>query len=171
MASAINLLDDDAPQRALRRVRALSDALGEAPGARLLRRAALIARDEAVQELSQPGSGRTYTRRFWVDAQGRLRLGGPRPPHTASAPGDPPAVDTGELRASIDFEVVDGVAYVGTGLEKGRLLEYGFATAWGTLVRPRPWLSTVAARLAGSRVDGFTIAVRDYVSEVLRGQG
>jgi hypothetical protein len=132
-------------KKALARIREIASAL-EKPD-RVLSPLALATRDELVLELSQAGSGRTYTTTFYVDAQGRLRKGKARPAHTASAPGEPPAPDSGELRASVDFEVRDGVAYVGTGLPKGRYLEEGYITAWGTLVAPRPWMGTVVARL------------------------
>lgn len=150
-------------KKALARIRTIADALGQPD--RVLTPLALAARDELVLELSQPGSGITYTTRFYVDAQGRLRRGGPRPAHTASAPGEPPAPDTRELALSVDFEVRDGVAYVGTGLAKGRYLEEGYVTAWGTLVAPRPWMSTVVARLPellgpiATRLVGATISI------------
>jgi hypothetical protein len=63
-------------------------------------------------KLSQKGSGIIYGRRR----------------HQASAPGEPPAVDTGALRASIGMERVMGAnpGYrVGTGLPYAAALEFG----------------------------------------------
>lgn len=78
-------------------------------------RAALKAqelRNEVVQLLSQPGTGRRYTR-------------GNRT-HTASAPGNAPAVDSGRLRQSIGVQqVAEGHYRVGTNVEYAPYLEYG----------------------------------------------
>jgi len=78
-----------------------------------------------VKLIFQPGTGRVYQR------------GGTT--HQASAPGQPPAVDTGALRASIHatklgprkYQVADGVVY-GVELEIGR-----------TRMRPRPFMGPV----------------------------
>lgn len=62
---------------------------------------------------------------------GRVYPRGKGTPHTASAPGEPPAVDTGQLRSSITNSGVEkrlkgGMAIrVGTNQEKARDLEYG----------------------------------------------
>lgn len=70
---------------------------------------------EAKRLASQPGRGRTYRR-------GNVT-------HIASAPGDPPAVDTGHLRASISSKLaVDegGLhARIGSNLNKAVYLELG----------------------------------------------
>lgn len=80
-------------------------------------------------ELSQPGQGRIYTTWFFTDNAGRVRPGGPRPPHQASLPGDPPAPDTGMLRASyghtVDRGVHEDVLIFGTGDPKAKFLEFG----------------------------------------------
>ena len=70
---------------------------------------------DIIERVSQPGSGRLYTRRGVT--------------HQASAPGEPPAPDTGSYRASIQPDLTD----VGTRLEgrvatndrRGPWLEYG----------------------------------------------
>lgn len=78
-------------------------------------RAALVAqelRNEIVEQLSQPGRGREYRR-------GNVT-------HRASAPGDPPAVDTGRLRGSIGVQRIgDGHYRVGTNVDYAPLLEFG----------------------------------------------
>jgi len=75
--------------------------------------------------LSQPGQGRTYQRHGVV--------------HRASAPGQPPAVDTGQLRQSITHQLGKDAeslyADVGTNLEKARFLEFGTST-----IAARPFL-------------------------------
>jgi hypothetical protein len=114
-----------------------------------LQQAALELQSEWKGLLAQPGSGATYTNRF-------ATIGGhvvpfaddARPPHTASAPGQPPAKDTGELAASIqiDDSDVDRIR-VGTNLRYGLALEYGVNTVGskvgahpdpGFVILPRP---------------------------------
>ena len=55
--------------------------------------------------------------------------------HTASAPGEPPATDTGALASSIARVSGKPGAAVGTALEYGKHLEFGT-----TDMKPRPWL-------------------------------
>jgi hypothetical protein len=90
-----------------------------------LERRAVNVETAAKRILSLPGSGRVYRRRGVV--------------HQASAPGQPPAVDTGLLRASIRHEVVeeDGglAAYVGSDVKYSIYLSLG--TRW---IAPRPFL-------------------------------
>jgi hypothetical protein len=146
----IDLSKPGAAKLAMDNVRAVAAALGPEGGDPLVRTGVFIAERELKLEVSRPGTGRTYEHEFFVDAQRRLRKGKKRnAPHTASAPGQPPAVDGGELRTSITHEVVDGIGYAGTGLAYGRYLQDGFVSAWGTIVEPRPWASTVAERLPG----------------------
>lgn len=96
-------------------------------------------------DLSQPGRGATYSTLFFTDGMGVVHPYGYRPPHTASAPGDPPAVDTGQLRASYGTEVrreADGaVLTLGTGDEKAKYLEFGTSD-----MAARPHLRPVVAR-------------------------
>lgn len=59
-------------------------------------------RNRAVAGIAKPPkTGRLYTTRFWTDERGRLRRGPERVPHRASAPGEYPAADTGNLMRSI----------------------------------------------------------------------
>lgn len=84
--------------------------------------------------LSQPGTGRVYRR------GGRV--------HQASAPGNPPAVDTGELRNSVGTEQQpDGSVEVGTRLAKAVPLEFG-APERGLLPRPFMRPAVLQARQA-----------------------
>ena len=80
---------------------------------------------EVRMTLSHPGTGRVYTRRGIE--------------HQASAPGEPPAPDTGSLRASVTHEVVGSgnsiEVRVGTNKKYGKTLEFGTFS-----IAPRPWL-------------------------------
>ena len=60
-----------------------------------------------------------------------------RKEHIASAPGEPPATDSGQLVGSIDYEMTgEASAVVGTNVEHGMHTEFG--TSRG--MAPRPWL-------------------------------
>lgn len=74
-------------------------------------------------KLSQPGSGRTYQR------------GGVT--HQASAPGEPPATDTGRLRSSIQHALQGLTAVVFTNVEYARALELGYPA---NNLEPRPFM-------------------------------
>lgn len=84
-------------------------------------------RNEVLETLSGNRTGRTY------------RVPGTQVTYTASAPGEPPAVQTGQLRNSVTAVVetegksVKGI--VGTELMKGLWLEKGTRK-----MAPRPWL-------------------------------
>lgn len=78
-----------------------------------LERRAYNVENTAKRLMAAHGGGRVYTTRFWRDKQGRLRRGRPRPPHQASAPGQPASSDTGLAAASIHHEIRGG----GTNLE------------------------------------------------------
>jgi HK97 gp10 family phage protein len=84
-----------------------------------------------VRELSQPGSGETYTR-------GSVS-------HTASAPGQPPAVDTGRLRSSITF--VPGADARGPYVDVGTNVEYAPYLEFGTRkMASRPFFRTAVEK-------------------------
>lgn len=151
---------------------AIARAAGGPDGSAPLRNAALVTQREVKLELSHPGTGNLYTTEFFVTV-GRsggmvLRRGRERPPHRASAPGEPPAPDYGELRASIEVEVMDGVAYVGSGLARARWLEHGFVSAWGTTVEPRPFMRTVMERLPALLRDVLATEYAGLITLTLR---
>ena len=112
-----------------------------------LRRAALWAEGE-VKRSFQPGTGRTYMR-------GKVK-------HVASVPGQPPAVDTGRLRASITHEVVtEGsktIARIGTSAaeisgkrrdKRAKKVNYAKELEFGTRHKAaRPFLRPILARKA-----------------------
>lgn len=95
---------------------------------------------QAKVELSKPGQGRIYVSRR-TRAQGQRTKRGQAIRHRASRPGDPPAVDLGELRGSIDVERV-GWAHV----------RVGTANPWSIFLEPpaklrRPFLRTALAKV------------------------
>lgn len=113
-----------------------------------LEKAAIDLQSDWIQQLNQPGSGKTYEagtgfithkgRVIPVKARGKFR--GRRSTHVASAPGESPAKDTGDLQRAVQV-VRSGAGYlVGMGGEIGRrglALEYGVGTA-GSQVGPHP---------------------------------
>ncbi len=90
-------------------------------------RAVMIdAEDRLTDKLSQPGTGRTYTR------------GGVT--HTASAEGEPPAPDTGDLRRSKQSEILRGADSIHGILAVNK--EYALSLEVGTeKVKPRPFMT------------------------------
>jgi len=84
-------------------------------------------RNQTLETLSGSRSGRTY------------RVPGTRRTYTASAPGQPPAVATAELRQSISTSVGgEGrtvIGHVGTDKIQGKMTEFGTRN-----MKPRPWL-------------------------------
>lgn len=90
--------------------------------------------------LSTPGRGRFYVSRRTRE-QGKRRKNGKPIMHRASAPGDPPAVDLGQLRGSIDMERLGyAKARVGTATVYAPALEGGT-----TRIAPRPFFRPALA--------------------------
>lgn len=104
-----------------------------------IERRAFNVENRAKRLLVMHGGGRVYTTRFWRDRQGRLRRGGRRVPHQASAPGQPPATDTGRLLQSIHHEIhgvgQDVEARIGSDVNYAIYLELGTR-----YMAPRPFL-------------------------------
>lgn len=119
----------------------------DGPVARELEATALEVESAQKVLLSQHGTGRTYDTTFWRDSQGRLRRGKARVPHQASAPGEPPAVDFGLLRASVGHIVATDetglYAEVGSGANPAVPgVKYAIYLEQGTrFMEPRPWLA------------------------------
>jgi len=84
-------------------------------------------RNETLETLSGSRSGRVY------------RVPGTKKTYQASAPGEAPAQQLGDLRKSVTGglkkEGRNIIGYVGTGLDYGPMLEYGTSK-----MAPRPWL-------------------------------
>lgn len=86
-----------------------------------------VVRTQVLETLSGSRSGRTYY------------VPGTRRTYTASAPGEPPATATAELRQNIKI-AVEGegkkvIGYVGTDKIQGKMLEFGTKN-----IVARPWL-------------------------------
>ncbi len=121
-----------------------------------MKKAGFVVERNVKELLSKRGTGRTYIR-------GKKRHSKQARRHVASAPGQPPAVDTGILRASIftDVSVKGGnvVGKVGPDVEHiaaeqtaGTDVEYGLFLELGTAkmaARPflRPGLAKSAAQI------------------------
>jgi hypothetical protein len=104
-----------------------SEALPRA--VRAVLKGVLIYEGAVKRKLSTAGKGRIY--------KSRSRT------HRASLPGDPPALDTGRLRGSVDHtepkvtrHAVE--AQVGTNVEYARRLERGGRDSRGRYIAPRP---------------------------------
>lgn len=105
-----------------------------------MKKAAFVVEADVKKHFTLLGSGRTYGR------------------HIASKPGEPPAVDTGVLRASVMSEVrikgseVTGkvgpdIEYIKGKTEAGTDVEYGFYLELGTSkMQPRPFLRPALKR-------------------------
>lgn len=104
---------------------------------------------EWKQILNQPGSGKLYaagtafittggTNRRVVEVGGSPESPSRASDHRASAPGEAPAPDQGDLKNSIDrARMPDGSWRVGTGMRIGLALEYGVNVS-GSQVGPHP---------------------------------
>jgi len=99
--------------------------------------------------LSQPGSGETYTR------------GGVS--HTASAPGQPPAVDTGTLRGSIQVEepVTPTQAIIATHTDYAEFLEFGTSR-----MAARPYMRPALDENEGEIIGAVEATVAAFVESV-----
>jgi hypothetical protein len=98
---------------------------------------ALDVRNEAVQSMRGPKSGKTY------------RVPGTKRTYTASAPGEAPAVRLGTLRQSIQVEFISKMhRRVGTNIKYGKHLELGTRK-----MAARPYLRPALDR-AVSKVGG-----------------
>ncbi len=93
------------------------------------------------EQLSQPGSGKIYG------------------DHQASAPGEPPAPDSGTTRESTNGEIVNRggniKAIVSVDGENAEALEIGTEN-----IEPRPFLSTVITKGAKRLFQAFVISAR-----------
>jgi len=110
---------------------ALAEQLAKVAAARkeMLTAAGLELVSQWKQELSTPGTGIEYARGAKT--------------HIASAPGQPPAPDTGALRNSIqmEYDEMRSVMRVGTNIVYAAPLEFGTKTAGRghhTVIAPRP---------------------------------
>lgn len=137
-------------------MRQINRAVNEAYGHRehlapILATVAIDLVKDLKQELSHPGTGATYGN------------------HTASAPGEPPAVDVGRLRASVDWQpgedALGPYVEVGTNVDYGPMLEFGTSK-----MAARPWFRTVidraTTRIAGIIAEGLRRRMREAAHRV-----
>ncbi len=99
------------------------------------------------QTLTTPGRGRLY----------RGRRG--RGDHVASAPGDPPAPDTGQYRNSWAWKAGPGYVEVGTPLQHGPMLEFG-TSDMAPRPHARPTVETYKGNLTKRISEAHTSAQR-----------
>ncbi len=104
-----------------------------------LKRVALLLQSSWKDVLSQVGHGETYSIRFaFIGGRVVPLTSVSRPAHRASAPGEPPAKDTGESAASIQIDDRGGDRIrVGTNRRSLLALEYGVNVP-GSKVGPHP---------------------------------
>jgi hypothetical protein len=99
----------------------------EQDGAQRMLQAVNEVRNITLETLSGTRTGREY------------KVPGTQVTYTASAPGEPPAVATGELRQSVSTAVEgqgrDVIGYVGSDSKHAAPMEYGTKN-----IAPRPWL-------------------------------
>lgn len=100
--------------------------------------AAIIWHGAVIQELTGPRSGRMY------------QIPGTAQKYTASAPGEPPASRTGDLRTSYRFQVQDEYAEIGSPLDYAPMLEYGTRK-----MAPRPHLMPAFQKARAQIIDAL----------------
>ena len=127
-------------------------------------RAAVLLLAAIREELSKPGSGRVYLIPV-VKRDGSLRKTKKGKTsyrrHRASAPGEPPAVNTGELRRGATMGLVGGKMRVGVTAKYGPYLDRGTPR-----LKPRPFMAPALARARPAMDDEVVAALRQ---EVVRG--
>lgn len=111
---------------------------------------------KAVHRSGSPGTGKIYHTYFFTDSQGRVRPWGKRiPPHRASAPGHPPAIDQGGLLRSIGWSAPNEMTReVGAGMNVserpaslGLWLERGTHRNGRVFMKPRPFMKPAVREL------------------------
>lgn len=115
--------------------------------------ACVAVREEAINSMREPKSGRIYETYFFTLFGRVVPIGKRWKPHQASAPGEPPAIDTGELVQSITFQVKDNgtVGEVGSDKKHGLYMEYGTSK-----ILPRPWLKPAFENSRDKIIEIFT---------------
>lgn len=131
----------------------------KAAGIAALQDAAELFAAEWRKTLSGPGSGRVYTQELRTirakDGSVSVKAVGPRQPpkkpsHTASAPGDPPAIDTQALRDSIHTAREGDTVKVASDDEAAPITEFGVTNhPAGIVILPRPHARPTFDRIRG----------------------
>jgi len=129
-------------KRLERKLGSLSSAAAE-EAQQIVDATALRVRNNAVRSIQKgPASGRVYEKYS------------PRRTHQASAPGQPPMTDTGQLAGSINIVTGTLRAKVGTPLMYGLFLEFGTRK-----MRQRPWLRPAFEKERGAFRDEWNAFV------------
>ncbi len=131
--------------------------------------AANVLRNAWIGVLRQPGQGRLYSVELRTIRSGgvtRVVPVGSRTPHRASAPGDPPATDTGVSATTIavdDSKIAQGLtARTGSNKKSLLFLQYGVGPGYGfgphpagIVIEPRPHGDIAAAEAEGDMRRAF----------------
>lgn len=156
-------------QPLLRKARGLVAELG--PEA--LDQAGLVLETKIKEQLSHPGSGRIYKSRGVKSAlarKGTKRRA--KQLHQASAPGEPPAPDIGELRRTIGREPVGDVLRVGSPLPQAAALDRGaiipLASGGFAVLRPRPFMAPALAAARQEMGTAFAVVLRAHGEIIAR---
>jgi len=125
----------------------------------------LVLQTQIKNELSTPGRGRIRQR--LARRVGKLGRRGARTNISragrASAPGDPPAPDTGALRNSILYHADHGVHIVGTDQVQAAALEFGTSKAGRghrTVILPRPYFRPALEKAREAMGKAIAVAFR-----------
>lgn len=147
--------------------RLLEDSVGRAVNDTLAAGAMLVANDAKRSIAQGPKTGRIYTTRFARNrTTGAIFPTEARVPHQASAPGEPPATDTGKLIGSIVAGAKDLRAYVEARSVYALWLEYGTR-----YMLARPFLLPAFERNRQALADMVRAAVATAVSQWQRKGG
>lgn len=128
--------------------------------------AALVLEEEIKETLSHPGSGIVYKSRgirSSLARKGTKRRA--KQEHRASAPGEPPAPDIGELRQTIGRQRVGRAVLVGSPLPQAVPLNFGNLQSGGSL-KPRPFMERSLAAAIPRMSRAMQRAMRRRVDEV-----
>ncbi len=133
---------------------ALGDSIAKTSVIRGVQAATYEAEAILVDLLSQPGAGKVYDTYFFTK-NGKVFPGKKRAKkHRASKPGDPPAVDTGNLRRNRSREVYEtpsgALGVLGLNMEYAEALELGTEK-----IEPRPSIGTIPANHGERLIEAF----------------
>ena len=121
-------------------------------------------RNEAIDSIRKEQSqGRVYTHYFKAMLPNGALIEGERrgKPHTASAAGDAPNTDTGNLIGKIAVESPRrGVSFVGTSVDYGKFLEFGTKR-----MAERPWLQPAMDKKAPELPKSITNAITEEIQK------
>lgn len=165
----------------VQQMRGLAAELSGDPNAEPTVKAALALVAGLQLELSQPGSGIIRKSRGVTSAL--ARVGSKRRTtqmHQASAPGEPPAPDIGELRRTIGTDVLDNARIVGSplpqsvALNNGAVIQRtaerkdGTVTPYTIVIEPRPFMPGGLERAKADMQSVTIIALKAHGETIFR---